>query len=43
MYIKEFFAQSHLKAICQLVVQIAHQFPFVQKEIIKMLLSTFPH
>ena len=42
-YIRDFFAKTHMKAICQLVVQIAQQFPFTLREIVKLLLAAYPH
>ena len=29
--------------MCQLVIQIVIQYPFTQKEMLKLLLSSFPH
>ena len=34
-YTKEYFQNGNIKSLCQLVVQIAHQYPFTRKEILK--------
>ena len=42
-YTKEYFQNNNIKPMCQLVVQIAHQYPFTQKEILKQILASYPH